>query len=415
MSSRRQRLRFACAATLATLALAGCGGEGAGSSANQPETVETGAGFVDWPFFGRVPERTHYLPTRDRHLDPPLRLAWSVNTHALIEFPPAIAGGVGYVVNKYGNGKAIQLNDRKVLWEVNLRPSDKGRQVDVTAPVFHQGRVFGTLLDGYVAAGSAADGSEIWVRKLKTPIESSPLPVGGALYFGTNQLGVLALDTSTGRTRWRFPAPGAVKASPSFHRGRLFVADYESTMFALDADTGKVAWRTNTSRVAPYGSGGFFSSPAIAFGHVYAARDDGRVYAFDERTGRVAWSFQTGGAVYGSPALARVPGTPPTVYIGSEDGVFYALDARTGKVRWRYRVGGPIPGTATVIGHTVYTSSFATDRTIGIDVHTRRKTFEAKQAGYTPVVSDGRRLFLVGYFEVLGLEPAGARKAGSGG
>ena len=91
-------------------------------------------------------------------------------------------------------------------------------------------------------------------------------------------------------------------------------------MFALDAKTGKPVWRTNTSKVPPGGEGGFFSSPAIGFGRVYAARDDGVVYAFDEKTGKVDWAFPTGAAVYGSPALARVPGTPPTVYIGAENG-----------------------------------------------------------------------------------------------
>jgi outer membrane protein assembly factor BamB len=176
-------------------------------------------------------------------------------------------------------------------------------------------------------------------------------------------------------------------------------------MFALDAGSGKVAWRTNTSKVAPFGRGGFFSSPAIGFGKVYAARDDGTVYAFDEKSGKVAWSFPTGGAVYGSPAIAEVPGTPATVYIGSENGTFYALDAKSGKLRWKYDVGGAIPGTATVIGHTAYTSSFETGKTIGLDVHTHKKTFELKQAGYTPVISDGLRLFLVGYYVLVGLEP----------
>jgi outer membrane protein assembly factor BamB len=176
-------------------------------------------------------------------------------------------------------------------------------------------------------------------------------------------------------------------------------------MLALDANTGEVVWRTNTSKVAPFGSGGFFSSPAIAFGNVYAARDDGTVYAFDEATGKVKWAFQTGGAVYGSPAVAQVPGTPPTVYIGSENGKFYALDARTGKVRWTYSVGGAVPGTATVIGHTVYVSSFDTKKTVGIDVRTHKVDYTLGQAGYTPVISDGRRLIAVGYFTVIGLEP----------
>jgi outer membrane protein assembly factor BamB len=399
-------LLFAVLSLLAVVFFAGCGSSDGDASAGAPRAAKEGSDrLVDWPLFGRIPERTHYLPASARDLDPPLKQAWSINTHALIEFPPAVHAGVAYVINKYGNGKAVRLRDRKVLWERNVRPSDKGKPDFVTAPVYYRGRLYGAFLDGHLAAGDARTGSRVWVRDLHAHLESSPLAVDGTLYLGTDTTDVIALRASDGRVRWRFNSPGAIKASPSYHNGRIFIADYQSSMFALDADTGRPVWRTNTSRVAPYGKGGFFSSPAIAFGRVYAARDDGTVYALDERTGRVDWSFQTGGAVYGSPAVAEVPGTPPTVYIGAENGRFFALDARTGKPRWTYDVGGAIPGTATVIGHTVYTSSFKTGETVGLDVRTHRPTFRIEQAGYTPVVSDGRRLYLVGYYVLIGLEP----------
>jgi outer membrane protein assembly factor BamB len=425
---------LALAAFIALL-VAGCGGGSsstAGSStstasssistASTPAESTTGAGaqekipaiplepgYADWPFFGRVPQRTHYMPANrgivDRPLDPPLKQAWSINTHALIEFPPAIGGGVAYTINKYGNGKAIQLGDRKVIGELSLDPKNKGHQAIVTGPAYYRGLVYGAFLDGTLAAGDGKTGKVVWKRHLHAHLESSPLPVGGNLYLGTDTAEVLALDAGDGHTVWKFKAPGAIKASPSYDAGNVFVADYESSMYALNANTGKPVWKTNTSKVAPYGSGGFFSSPAIAFGNVYAARDDGVVYAFDESTGKVRWSFPTGAAVYGSPAVAQVPGTPPTVYIGAENGTFYALNARTGKVEWTYDVGGPVPGTATVIGHTVYVSSFKTKKTIGIDVRTHRRDFKIDQAGYTPMISDGRRLILVGYYTVIGLEP----------
>jgi len=386
------------------LGLIGCGNSDDSGSSASP-AVASNSGYVDWPLFGRVPARTHYLPDEKRALDPPLKQAWSINTHALIEFPPAIHGGVAYVINKYGNGKAVRLADRKVLWEINIHPSDKGKPNFVTAPVYYDGRIYGAFLDGYLAAGDAATGKKDWVRKFDAHLESSPLAVDGTLYLGTDTTDLLALDAASGKTRWSFNSPAAIKASPSYHAGRVFAADYESSMFALDAETGKLAWRTNTSKAPPYGRGGFFSSPAIAFGRVYAARDDGTVFAFDEQTGKVAWSFDTGDYVYGSPAVARVPGTPPSVYIGAENGRFFALDARTGKPRWRYDVGGPVPGTATVIGNTVYTSSFKTRETTGLDARSGRPTFHIEQAGYTPMVSDGRRLFLVGYYDLIGLEP----------
>ncbi len=400
----KSSLRPCLALALAALALAGCGssegGEGEGVTATGSD-----AGYVDWPQFGRIPERTHYLPAEKGVLEPPLKQAWSINTHALIEFPPAVHDGVAYVINKYGNGKAVRLSDRKVLWELKIRPSDKGTPNFVTAPVYHRGLIYGAFLDGHLAAGHARTGKKAWVRDLDAHLESSPLAIGDTLYIGTDKTDLLALRASDGKQLWSFNAPGAIKASPSHHHGRVYVADYQSSMFALDATSGKPLWRTNTSKVPPYGRGGFFSSPAVAFGKVFAARDDGTVYAFDEKTGEAEWAFDTGDYVYGSPAAANVPGTKPTVYIGAENGRFFALDASTGKVAWRRDVGGPIPGTAVVIGRTVYTSSFKTRATVGYDVVTHKKVFEIDQSGYTPVVTDGRRVYVVGYYTLVGLDP----------
>ena len=425
-SGGQQRLAavgaFAAVALILAALTAGTGAldRGQGDSADHSDSVsadgsdggaasggENEAGLIDWPLFGRVPERTHYLPVESREVSPPLREAWSINTHALIEFPPAVAGGIAYVANKYGDLRAVRLRDRKVLWERGDHTRLKGPPTFVTSPVYHRGKVFLAFLDGELVAVEAATGRAVWKRDLHAHLESSPLVAGGNLYLGDDRANLVSLGAADGKLRWQFNSPAAIKASPSYHDGRVCVADYQSSMYCLDAGSGRVLWRTNTSRVPPYGRGGFYSSPAIAFGHVYAARDDGTVYAFEERTGKVAWSYPTGNYIYGSPAVAHVPGTPASVYIGSYDEHLYALDARSGKRRWRFDVGGPVPGTAVVIGRTVYTSSFKTRETTGIDVHTHREVFSLREAGYTPVVSDGRRLYAIGYFELVGLEPAG--------
>jgi outer membrane protein assembly factor BamB len=404
-STRLSLLLLACLALVAlALILAGCGSDSGSAAGESAVASKKNAGLIDWPLFGRVPERTHYLATEKRLLDPPLKQAWTINTHGLIEFPPAIANGFAYVVNKFGNAMAVRLSDHRIAWKRITDPTNRGKPTDVTAPVYNDGRVFIAFLGGELVALDAMTGKQDWAVDLKAHLESSPLVVDGTLYLGTDKTDVLALDTDDGSLRWRFNSPAAIKASPSFHRGRVYVADYQSSVFCLDAKSGKPIWRTNTSLVPPGGKGGFFSSPAIGFGHVYAARDDGNVYAFNEKTGKIAWAFPTGDFVYGSPALADVPGTKPSVYIGAENGTLYALEAQTGKKDWSYDVGGPIPGTAAVIGHTVYTSSFKTNTTTGIDTGTHRKTFAIEQAGYTPVVSDGKRLYLVGYFTLIGLE-----------
>ena len=204
---------------------------------------------------------------------------------------------------------------------------------------------------------------------------------------------------------WQFNSPGAIKASPSFHDGRVFVADYEGAMFCLDAETGKLLWRTNTTKVKPFGEGGFYSSPAVDFGRVYAARDDGTVFAFDERTGRVAWSFPTHNFVYGSPASRRSPERRRRSTSAPTTSTSTRLTRSTAGRRWKYDVGGPVPGHRDGDRPHRLHLELQDPRS---DRHRRphpQQDFELDQAGYTPVVSDGRRLYLIGYYELIGLEP----------
>ena len=287
MGTRCVILLICFSAASATVGLAGCGDSR--SSSTGRGVAGSSSPLVSWPLFGRVPERTHYLPDEGRDLDPPLREAWSINTHALIEFPPALAGGVAYVANKYGDVRAVRLRDHKVLWERVTDHRLPGPPTFVTAPVYHQGRVFLAFLDGDLVAVDAATGKTAWKRNLHAHLESSPLAVGGDLFLGDDKTNLVSLRASDGKVRWQFNSPGAIKASPSYHDGRVYVADYQSAMFCADADSGKLLWRTNTSKAPPFGEGGFYSSPAVAFGRVYAARDDGTVYAFDakDRQGRL--------------------------------------------------------------------------------------------------------------------------------
>jgi outer membrane protein assembly factor BamB len=369
----------------------------------KPSELGDGTPTASWPFFGRLPQRTHYLGGPIADLDPPFRVLWHINTHALIEFPPAISGGVAYLVNKYGNVYAIRLADKEILWTRIVRRRLHGAPIDVTGPAYYGGRVFLAEIGGALIALNAKTGKVDWKEDLGAHLESSPLIVGKTLYIGTDSGQVLAIDTANGHKIWEYKAGAAIKASPSFHDGLIYVGNYQSGMLALHARSGRLAWRTNTSTQAS-GRGGFYSSPAIAFGHVYAARDDGVVFALDRRSGRIDWTFPTGGAVYGSPAVAKVPGTPPSVYIGSENGRLFALSAKDGHERWHQDVGGPIPGTASVIGNTVFSSSFETRESVGYDVHTHKRDFVLHSAGYSPVVSDGHRLYVAGYYTFYGLE-----------
>ena len=62
------------------------------------------------------------------------------------------------------------------------------------------------------------------------------------------------------------------------------------------------------------------------------------------------------------------------------------------------------PGAATIVGDIVYFSSFDAGTT-GLDVQTGKVRFRWPDGRYTPVISDGKRIYLTGYAQVYGLEP----------
>ena len=231
------------------------------------------------------------------------------------------------------------------------------------------------------------------------------MAVGGTLYVGTDKTNVVALRAADGKILWQFDSPGAIKASPSYHDGRVYVADYEAAMFCLDADTGKLNWRTNTTQGAAVRRGRLL---LLAGDRLRPASTPPATTApSTPSTKRPARS--TGPSRPAAPSTDRRPSPRcPARRRPSTSAPTTALlrarrEDRQGALA--FDVGGPVPGTATVIGQTVYTSSFKTREAIGIDTHTQRKTFEMNQAGYTPMVSDGKRLYLIGYYTLIGLQP----------
>jgi outer membrane protein assembly factor BamB len=264
--------------------------------------------------------------------------------------------------------------------------------------------VFVAMQHGEVFALKPETGKEIWRRKLPTQLESSPLVIRSTVYLGSDKGDLYALDTRNGKIRWTHHASAeAVKTSPSYAAGKIYFADYGGTIHAISAENGKEAWSTPTD--GKLGSGGYYSSPTLVAGKLFIGRDDGAFFALDQGSGKILWSKQTGKPIIGSPAVAKSSGVPLTVYIGNYAGTLYAFKAAGGQQRWKRNVGGAIPGTPTVVGDTVYTSSFHTQQAVGYATKSGKKVWHFAAPGYTPMISDGQRLFLVGYESLRALEP----------
>ena len=176
-------------------------------------------------------------------------------------------------------------------------------------------------------------------------------------------------------------------------------------MNAVDAKTGELVWQSGSLGPGFGGSGAFYSTPAVAYGRVYAGNNDARVYSYDTSNGDLAWSYSTGGYAYSGPAVANTKHSPPTVFIGSFDGNVYALDAKDGSVRWSRSAGGQVIGSLSAVGDIVYVAEFTEKTTSGFMMRSGKRVFRYPYGTYTPVISDGRRIYLTGYSSITALQP----------
>ncbi len=225
------------------------------------------------------------------------------------------------------------------------------------------------------------------------------------VYSGCEDSILYALKAKKGKAVWETSVSGAIKGAPAYDNGTIYVGDYGGAMTAIRAKTGEVRWSTQALGPGLGQAGSFYSTPAVAYGRVYAGNNDSRVYSFDADTGELAWTYSTGGYVYSGPTVAKVKGTPPTVYIGSFDGNAYALDAKTGEARWTFDMGGRVIGSLWVIGRIVYAATFDGTSTYGISAKSGRKTYDFHSGAYMPAISDGEKLYLVGYSSIHAMKP----------
>jgi outer membrane protein assembly factor BamB len=353
---------------------------------------------VNWPVFGFNPSRSKYLPVKG--IKPPFDKLWRFTDHPLLEFPPIYVGGKLYFVNNSGFAYSLDADTGKVLWKRRI-----GR-LNASSPAYYNHRLYiVNLVPGHIVKLDAKTGKVLWKRSLPGRAESSPVVIDRTVYFGCENGELFAMSTGKGNVRWATQLGGAIKSAPAYYGGRLYVGDYGGHMNAVDAKTGKLVWQAGSLGPGFGGSGEFYSTPAVAYGRVYAGNNDGRVYSYDASNGELAWSYSTGGYAYSGPAVANTRHSPPTVFIGSFDGNLYALNAKDGSLRWSRSAGGQVVGAISAVGNIVYVAEFTSKTTSGFMMKSGKRVFHYPKGTYTPVISDGHRLYLTGYSSITALQP----------
>jgi outer membrane protein assembly factor BamB len=354
---------------------------------------------VNWPLFGYNPRRTRYLAAKG--IKPPFKRRWKYGGGPLLEFAPIYVDGTLYGIDNNGHVFAINADNGKVLWKRRVA------QLNASAPTYSHHRLFVVnLVPGQILDLNPKTGKTEWRKQLPGRSESSPVVAGNRVFFGDEDGTLYAVDRRNGHTIWTTQLCGSIKAAPAYQHGILYLGDYGGCMSAVNSHTGKVKWQSSSQGLGLGVTGQFYSTPAVAFGRVYSGNLDHRIYSFEAKDGTLAWSHSTGGYVYSGPVVADTPTTGPTVYIGSYDGNAYAINAKTGETRWTRPMGGQVLGSLSAVGNIVYAGTYVGTTTYGFAMKDGHTVFRLSTGGAnSPVISDGRRIYLTGYSSITALQP----------
>jgi outer membrane protein assembly factor BamB len=203
----------------------------------------------------------------------------------------------------------------------------------------------------------------------------------GALFFGSLDASVYAIDATTGTFLWSRATGDKVESAPSVDDNRVFVGSFDGTVYALREKNGRVVWKHAADRA-------FQRDPTVVLdGFVYVPGDPiqvldestgqldhsmdvsagrwammssslfvggtGTVAAYDDATGNQLWSTSTGG----SAAVEAAPVTANGLVLAIDvQGYLTAFDARTGQRLLRLATGAKLQdGAPIVVNGKVYT------------------------------------------------------------
>jgi eukaryotic-like serine/threonine-protein kinase len=261
---------------------------------------------------------------------------WKFETKSRITSSPAVANGLVYFGAYDSNFYAVDAATGKLKWKFQ---TDGERQF--TAQHLH----------GLQPASESMP--DPWDCYL-----SSPAVWNGAVYFGSGDGNVYALDAQTGALKWKFKTGDVVHASPAIADGKVFIGSWDSYFYALDAATGAEVWRFKTGEdTVAHNQQGIQSSAAVVDGTVYFGCRDSHLYALDEKTGKTKWAYATGGTwILTSPAVSQ----GKVFFAISYGGRLYAADAKTGKINYSVNFKGwPVYSSPAIAGNMLYVGSTA--------------------------------------------------------
>ena len=171
---------------------------------------------------------------------------WSFSTGAPLRTSPIVTAKKVVAVNQDGRAVALDVRNGREIWTQTLPGAPGG------SPAIDEKRVIVPLVSGQLVGLSLATGDAEWSAQLPGGAESAPVAVqSAALYLGSTNGHLYAVDRSSGAIKWDFQAGGPISASPAVAHGKLVCGSRDGSVYAFagSAPSGGVT----TQVVAPEG------------------------------------------------------------------------------------------------------------------------------------------------------------------
>jgi outer membrane protein assembly factor BamB len=202
-------------------------------------------------------------------------------------------------------------------------------------------RVYAAGYKGEVVAYNINNGHEIWRTKVKkTPFSGGPAVGNGLVAVGTSEGEVVALDSATGKLRWKVRLNGEILAAPAVSDHAVAVRTVDGKLRALSPADGHELW-TQEQQVPRLSLRGT-SRPVIAGDLTLCGFDNGKVIAVNMNDGSLQWEA-TIAPPHGKTELERLDDVDSTPHVSGQNvftvgfqGKVAMLALDTGQVWWQH-------------------------------------------------------------------------------
>jgi len=191
-----------------------------------------------------------------------------------------------------------------------------------------------------VVAQPARDATLNWKHKTKGAIVSAPVYHDYRVYIGSYDSIFYCFQAASGKILWQYKTNGQIGSTATIADGKIYFFSGDGKLYCLNAVNGQPLWTFKTFTGAlpdrRYDWPDYYqSSPVIDQKVVYLGAGDGRIYAIHAESGTLKWSFPTGDVVHTKPAMEN-----EKLVVGSFDGNMYCLNKDTGSLIWRFKTTG---------------------------------------------------------------------------